>query len=143
MLGSNAFQDIAAEIGQYMFLWLFFGAYLPVSVIFRPVDYQTGTWVDSKRYVVVDRQPLSRGPLLAIVEGHERRSRNGRVLRGSLGVFLFLCFRPIVHRVVTTINADANPRYGANSASLSIGTSDPPTVPVETVKYSHGLVDEV
>jgi len=25
MLGSNAFQDIAAEIGQYMFLWLFSG----------------------------------------------------------------------------------------------------------------------
>jgi len=92
MLGLNAFQDIAAEIGQYMFLWLFFGSYLPVSVIFRPVDYQTGTWVDSKRYVVVDRQPLSRGPLLAIVEGHERRSRNGRVLRGSLGRFPFSLF---------------------------------------------------
>jgi len=70
----------------------FFGSYLPVSVIFRPVDYQTGTWVDSKRYVVVDRQPLSRGPLLAIVEGHERRSRNGRVLRGSLGRFPFSLF---------------------------------------------------
>src|SRR5437773_5832158 len=143
MLGSNAFQDIAAEIGQYLVLWFFPGRIClsPSSFDLLIIRQEHGSI--RRDDVVVDRQPLSRGPLLAIVEGHERRSRKGRVLRGSAGVFLFLCFRPIVHRVVTTIKADANPRYGANSASLSIGTSDPPTVPVETVKYSHGLVDEV